>query len=65
MKQLFSSLATTRRGDWSMKASSFDDQILIVGYNGVDCFVELFYDEEVAHNFIEGLYDQNIKTNNR
>jgi hypothetical protein len=64
MKQLFSSLSTIRRGDWSIKASSLDDQILICGFNKVtvDSFVELFYNEETAYKFVENLYDKNSQT---
>lgn len=64
MKTLFSSLATVRLGDWSLKASSLDDQIFVCGYNEVtvDSFVKLFYSEETAYSFIESLYDKNSET---
>lgn len=64
MKQLYSSLSTIRRGDWSLKASSFDDQVLICGYNEVtvDSFIKLFYNEETAYLFVESLYDKNSQT---
>jgi hypothetical protein len=63
MKQLFSSLTTTRLGDWSIKASSLDDQIIICGFNEVtvDSFFKLFYSEDIAYIFVEGLYDKNSK----
>lgn len=67
MKQLFSSLTTTRLGDWSIKASSLDDQIIICGYNEVtvDSFFKLFYSEDIAYIFVEGLYDKNSKISYR
>ena len=67
MKQLFSSLITTRRGDWSIKASSFDDQIIIVGLNEVtvETFFKMFYNEETAYSFVESLYDKNSEVNYR
>jgi hypothetical protein len=48
-------------GDWLIKASSLDDQILITGYkkDSIDSFVELFYDEETAYSFMEKIYDKN------
>lgn len=63
MKQLFSSLTTTHLGDWSIKASSLDDQIIICGHNEVtvDSFFKLFYNEDTAYIFVEGLYDKNSK----
>jgi len=56
-----------RIGDWQIKASSLDDQILLCGYNQVtvDSFMRLFYNEETAFNFVETLYDKNTKTCNR
>lgn len=67
MKQLYSSLTTTRLGDWSIKASSLDDQIIICGFNEVtvDSFFKLFYSEDIAYNFVEGLYDKNSKISYR
>jgi hypothetical protein len=54
-------------GDWLLKASSFDDQILILGYNhsNVDYFFRMFYDEESAHSFVEKLNDKNFKVSYR
>jgi len=54
-------------GNWLVKASSLDDQILLCGYNQVtvDSFIRLFYNEETAFNFVETLYDKDIKTCNR
>lgn len=67
MKSLFSSLTTTRLGDWSIKASSLDDQIIICGFNEVtvDSFFKLFYSEDIAYIFVEGLYDKNSKISYR
>lgn len=54
-------------GDWLIKASSLDDQILMCGYKEgtVYTFAKMFYDEEVAYNFVETLYDKDTKTCNR
>ncbi len=54
-------------GDWLIKASSLDDQILVCGYKigTIDCFVELFYNEETAFLFMEKIYDKNCKTHIR
>jgi len=54
-------------GDWQIKASSLDDQILItaVHKNHVDFFIKMFYDEEVAFEFMENFYDKNSKVSNR
>lgn len=67
MKNRLCSLVVVRIGDWQIKASSLDDQILVCGYNQVtvDSFMHLFYNEETAHNFVESLNDKNIKTCNR
>ena len=53
------SLNTVKVGDWSIKASSFDDQIIMFGYSEIDVegFFKVFYNEETAFNFIESLYD--------
>lgn len=52
---------------WQIKASSLDDQILIIGFRPVtvDYFFKMFYDENEAFNFIESLHDQNSKIINR
>lgn len=54
-------LQPVRLGDWLIKASSFDDQILIFLYNEriIRTHIKMFYDEEVAHEFIERfIHDQ-------
>jgi hypothetical protein len=58
---------TVKIGNWLLKASSLDDQILICGYNTVtvESFMRLFYNEEVAYNFVESLNDKDLKTCNR
>lgn len=58
---------TVKKGNWLLKASSLDDQILLCGYNQVtvESFMRLFYNEEVAFNFVETLYDKDTKTCNR
>jgi hypothetical protein len=44
-------------GDWLVKASSFDDQILIFCFNErtIEHHTKMFYSEEKAHSYIEGL----------
>lgn len=61
------SLDTVVFGDWLIKASSLDDQILITGFNSnnVDFFTKMFYDEEVAFEFMEKFYDKNLKVSDR
>lgn len=41
--------------NWTVKASSFDDQILILFFNNITmaCIVRIFLDEEEAHIFFE------------
>lgn len=50
-------LPTVMFGNWLFKASSFDDQILIFCFNArtMDHHTRMFYDEEKAFNYIEGL----------
>ena len=46
--------------DWWIKASVLDDQILVVlvNKNTLTTYCEMFYNEELAHSFIERvLYD--------
>lgn len=61
------SLIPVRRGDWIIKASVLDDQILLFFWN--ECTIEnhfaIFYSEEAAYHYIESLYDSNSKTANR
>ena len=44
-------------GNWLIKASSFDDQILIFLHNErtIQTHIKMFYNEEKAHEYIEGL----------
>ena len=44
-------------GNWLVKASSFDDQILIFVFNAytMEHHTKMFYDEEKAYYYIEGL----------
>lgn len=53
------SLSTVKIGDWSIKASSFDDQIIMFGYSehDVESFIKIFYNENTAFDFIESLHD--------
>lgn len=57
MKPYICTLRAIRRGDWLIKASSFDDQILIFLYNArtIDLHIRMFYNEELAFNYIESL----------
>lgn len=43
--------------DWYVKASVFDDQILIffINYNKMTSYCRAFYDEDCAYNYIEKL----------
>lgn len=51
------SLLPVRRGSWVLKASVFDDQIMILFHNveTLAYFLKMFYNEEDAYVFIEGL----------
>lgn len=53
----FCSIEVVYLGDWLVKASSFDDQILIFCFNErtIEHHTKMFYDEEKAHSYIEGL----------
>jgi hypothetical protein len=54
-------LQTVMLGNWLIKASSFDDQILIFLHNErtITTHIKMFYDEEVAHEYIERfIHDQ-------
>ena len=62
-------LIPIKRGDWVIKASILDDQILIFLWNEIimESKCAVFYSEETAHNFIESLCNDNsnCKTSNR
>lgn len=51
------SLETVELGYWLIKASTLDDQIIVVGKNTRTNrgFFKIFYHEERAHEFIESL----------
>jgi len=54
-------LQTVMLGNWQIKASSFDDQILIFFHNErtIQTHIKMFYNEEVAHEYIERfMHDQ-------
>ena len=59
-----SSLKVIQFGSWSIKASSFDDQIFVAFYNKKInyTFSKIFYCEEKAYSFIscflEGYYHE-------
>lgn len=63
MKLKYVTLGTVRFGEWFVKASLLDDQILLVGLrtDGLGQFVKMFYDEKKAHDFIEVLNRKNKK----
>ncbi len=61
-------LPTVMLGDWLVKASSFDDQILIFCFNArtIEHHTKMFYCEDSAHEYIERLLnDTNSKINVR
>lgn len=65
---LFCSLPLVRFGNWSVKASSFDDQIIIFMLNNIsmESIFKIFYNEEHAHQYLESLnYDQSNQINQR
>jgi hypothetical protein len=49
------SLIPVRRKNWVLKASVFDDQILVFFHNPLTpaYFFKIFYNEECAYEFIE------------
>ena len=51
------SLLPVKRNNWYIKASVFDDQIIVFFHNPLtlDFFFKIFYNEERAYNFIEKL----------
>ena len=63
MGSKYVTLNTIRFGDWLVKASLLDDQILLVGLrpDGLGQFVKIFYDEKKAHSFIESLNRKTAK----
>jgi hypothetical protein len=68
MKAPFCTLGVICFGDWLVKASSFDDQILIFFYNEatIEHHTKMFYCENKAFNYVEGLLnDSNFKINYR
>lgn len=65
---LFCSLQVVKIRNWHVKASSFDDQILVLIYNPETLYSDIimFYNEEQAHSYIERLaYDCSVENNNR
>lgn len=53
----YCSLATIRFGNWYVKASILDDQIMIIGtnVNSYLSFTKIFYDERDAKRFMDSL----------
>jgi hypothetical protein len=51
------SLLPVRKGSWVLKASVLDDQIMVLFHNtdSLAYFLKMFYNEEDAYVFIEGL----------
>jgi len=49
------SLIPVRKNNWVIKASVFDDQILVFFHNPLTLayFFKIFYNEECAYEFIE------------
>lgn len=65
---LFCSLPLVRLGSWSVKASSFDDQIIVFMLHEIttESNFKIFYNEEHAHQYLESLnYDQSNQINQR
>ena len=60
------SMQCVKIGNWLIKASSLDDQILICGFNEetVEVFSAMFYNEDIAFKYMEKLYDQDFKASN-
>ena len=56
-KDVLTSLKSIELNNWLIKASVLDDQILVVLLNKstLTSYCEMFYNEEVAHSFIERL----------
>jgi hypothetical protein len=69
IKMKLVTLESVRRGDWLIKASILDEQMLIFMYNEytMRCDVGIFYCEEEAHTYIERMLknDYNSKIINR
>ena len=63
----FCSMQCVKIGNWLIKASSLDDQIMVSGFNleTVEVFYKMFYSEEVAFKYMEKLYDKHCKVSNR
>lgn len=53
----FVALETVNRGDWFIKASVLDEQLLIFLYNPykIRSIMKIFYNEEEAYNYIESI----------
>lgn len=51
------SLLPVKKGNWILKASVLDDQIMVLFCNvkTLAYFIKMFYNEEDAYIFIEGL----------
>ena len=60
-------LNTVRKGNWLIKASCFDDQLLIFFLNEYTMVsgVAVFYCEEQAYNFVRIFNDDNEKTSSK
>ena len=54
-KDVLASLKKFRVGNWMIKLSVLDDQILVVLFNieTLTMYCEMFYNDDLAHNFIE------------
>ena len=57
------SMQTVKIGNWLIKASSLDDQIMVFGYNDVDIayLYKMFYNEDSAFEYMEKIYDKDFK----
>ena len=64
----FCSLPTIRFGDWCIKASSFDDQIIVFlkHQTWLETELRIFYNEEDAYSYIERVTnDPSFEINHR
>lgn len=62
MKVRFCSLQMLRRGNWLIKASTLDDQILIfmLNENTMEHQTLMFYNDDSAFQYIEGIIQNDL-----
>lgn len=59
-------LNSVKFNNWVVKASIFEEQILIFFYNvnTMGCIVRLFTDENIAHEFLEKVISHDLSSEN-